>query len=1632
MKRGLFKNRKHSVRAQIQPLENRQLLSASLSVLNPLLVFNAVQNSSASVNETVTFVDTGNAPLTLGSGAFSLVADPSHSTNDTARFTIVNASSAPATLSPGQSFGLQINYKANAVVTNSALLDVTTNDSAHPLQVVTLHGIGTKGLGGSNQPSLATILQAYNIPTLVGEGPNDANAATDSIYPNPPDASSQEVPLQRLVKAGAGPVTINTLASFTASGFSKSYVLGTYAPGNPGNLNPLFYTSATENQTTYVHPIGATTFDPGSSEFGFYFVSNVQVPGRIGYSEDQLNSWDTTNSRKFRFFPMENPDGSVVPNTYIMTSTEWNAPIGYDFTNIVAVVSNVKAAPDAPSAPKLSLTNANAVPGSNTVVFNTIGKQNTSVGDQVHSLATLTVTDSGNQPLIISSYSISSQWQLVSPTSFPLTIQPGASQPLSVKFIATSVPSVPYNETNDHYYPNGGGVYTGSLTLNSNDPTDAKSVTPLAGYYQMQSENSMEPDLQTITNLMFGWGTNINSTPINNLTETAATSGGSPTYYGEEVVSPYWQEADTGASVTVQQIAGFHTQGNQVNTYWFPQSSPSSNNKLFTTANDYGQTLFPYAFKTTTPAAASFSTTNLFGFNVDGYSSVDSLNANTPGGGHHLRFYPVRAADGTVVPNTYLMAMDYGVVPENFDFQDNVYLISNIRPSVSVSGTTSPETTAAPPAPTAFYAAGTTGGVSLQWSPSQDSTLSGYDLYRSTSLGGTYTLLNSAPITATAYGDVTAAANTTYYYKLTAVDSKLGTQSLAVVSHTTTLGGAVATPPAAPSNLTATGIAGGVTLNWSAVSDPTLGGYNIFSSTSASGPFKQLNSSLITSTSYTDATAVVGSTTYYQVTAVDASSGLSSSPSAAGGTALAVSGLTSIDIGATPSGSTTVVTPNTDFNVTAGGPGVAAYADGFRFIYQTQTGNFDMKVQVQSITVAGNYATAGILARSALTTTAPDVYMSASPVNYRFKYRTSDGAVNNVISGNATSFPGAWVRLVRSGNLFSGYSSNDGVNWTLVSSITVALPNTVDLGLAVASNVTTATTTAVLRGYGPTTSVAPTPPAAPANLTATGIVGGVTLNWAAVADSTLKGYNVYSSNASGGTYTLLTSSPITATTFTDTTAVVGSPTFYKVTAVDGSSGLSSTASTASATALPVATTGLQSIDIGATPGGSTTVVTPNTDFNVTAGGPGVAAYADGFRFIYQTQTGNFDMKVQVQSITVAGNYATAGILARSALTTTAPDVYMSASPVNYRFKYRTSDGAVNNVISGNATSFPGAWVRLVRSGNLFSGYSSNDGVNWTLVSSITVALPSTVDLGLAVASNVTTATTTAVLRGYGPTTIVAPTPPAAPANLTATGVVGSVTLNWSAVADSTLKGYNVYSSNASGGTYTLLTSSPITATTFTDTTAVVGSPTFYKVTAVDGSSGLSSTASTASATALPVATSGLTSLDIGASPAGSTSVSGGTYTVVAGGPGVTANSDGFRFLYTTQTGNFDMKVQVQSITVAGNYATAGIMARSTLDAASANVYMSSDPVNFRFKDRPTAGAATNIVGSGSVAYPNVWVRLQRVGNTFNGYTSTDGVNWTLFSTTNVSLTSTVYLGLAVASNVSTLTTTAVMDNYGTT
>lgn len=465
----------------------------------------------------------------------------------------------------------------------------------------------------------------------------------------------------------------------------------------------------------------------------------------------------------------------------------------------------------------ISVQNLDAVAGSTNVVFNRIQIPNPAVNDVVHDTNTLQIKNTGNQPLAISSITLSdtTNWQLLSSPAGN-TLSPGQTANVTIQFVAQSAPSnEPANETNDVVSTDGlppaqtGGVYTATLSIVTNDPNAPTTTEQLAGYWQYESEHEEEPNLQTIVNRLFGYGTNISSTPLPDY----PNSGSTVVPYGEEVLTGgLFQAANPSQPVNVLQLAAYHTQENpsdptaelsQLTTYYYP-ANPSGFQLLFSHQQGEGQSLLPHLPNSTSIAQGSFSPgAKTFGFDLDGEYSQDSLNTtdiNSFGrSGHAIRFFPARDSSGNLIPNAWIMAMDYQNAQfDNGDYQDGVWLVTNMRPTTQA------------PAVTNLQASSSAGKVTLQWTAAQDSSLQGYNVYRSETLGGPYTKLNASPISGTSYVDSSPPASTEYY-QVSAVDSsgesEKASTAIAVDSSSSGGTGGTTTPGNGP-DLTVTAVAG--------------------------------------------------------------------------------------------------------------------------------------------------------------------------------------------------------------------------------------------------------------------------------------------------------------------------------------------------------------------------------------------------------------------------------------------------------------------------------------------------------------------------------------------------------------------------------------------------------------------------------------------------------------------------------------------------------------------------------------------------------------------------------------------------------------------------------------------------------
>jgi outer membrane protein assembly factor BamB len=160
--------------------------------------------------------------------------------------------------------------------------------------------------------------------------------------------------------------------------------------------------------------------------------------------------------------------------------------------------------------------------------------------------------------------------------------------------------------------------------------------------------------------------------------------------------------------------------------------------------------------------------------------------------------------------------------------------------------------------------------------------------------------------------------------------------------------------------------------------------------------------------------------------------------------------------------------------------------------------------------------------------------------------------------------------------------------------------------------------------------------------------------------------------------------------------------------------------------------------------------------------------------------------------------------------------------------------------------------------------------------------------------------------------------------------------------------------------------------------------------------------------------------DIGSpSPAGSETVSAGSWAVSAGGAGFGAASgaDQFRFASGSATGDLGLRGRVASETVTGAGSQAGLMVRQASDPGSPFFGLSYTGGNsLAVQYRKVFGSTTTTVKL-TVSAPPRYLQIQRLGDSFAASSSTDGLTYTLIGggSAIVAMPSAVRAGLAVAS-----------------
>lgn len=283
-----------------------------------------------------------------------------------------------------------------------------------------------------------------------------------------------------------------------------------------------------------------------------------------------------------------------------------------------------------------------------------------------HDVATLRIKNiSAVDTLRIAGLTISDSSMFILPDkedeALPLEIAPNSFYDLAIQFVETT---------------GSKGVRRGTLTIQANDVTEPTTVVNLAGAFMTQPESKRELSIQQIADVM-GYKIAIGRPlPLSEKPDSPLA--------GDEVRSNLWVRANPSKAVYVRQLAAYHGCCNTQDLIEVINPRDGSVTGSFRHAKAYGQSMLPPISGTSgKPAEMVLSPATPFEVRIAGYSSYPAQKTN--GGNLAVRFWPVRDRDGVLIPDSYFVGQDYvlsgcGTGGANCDFQDNVYLITNIKP----------------------------------------------------------------------------------------------------------------------------------------------------------------------------------------------------------------------------------------------------------------------------------------------------------------------------------------------------------------------------------------------------------------------------------------------------------------------------------------------------------------------------------------------------------------------------------------------------------------------------------------------------------------------------------------------------------------------------------------------------------------------------------------------------------------------------------------------------------------------------------------------------------------------------------------------------------------------------------------
>jgi hypothetical protein len=212
-------------------------------------------------------------------------------------------------------------------------------------------------------------------------------------------------------------------------------------------------------------------------------------------------------------------------------------------------------------------------------------------------------------------------------------------------------------------------------------------------------------------------------------------------------------------------------------------------------------------------------------------------------------------------------------------------------------------------------------------------------------------------------------------------------------------------------------------------------------------------------TNYTDQPEPAATAYYYRIRAIAANTPSTYSNVANAATGPATVTWTANDVGMLAQAGSETIAPNA-VTIRGSGNDIWEGADAFHFVHRPLRGDGSLVAKLTALENTNDWTKAGLMIRDSLEPGARNVFLTVTPSHGVGLQWRGDANKSTTVNMTGDARPPVWLKITRSGETVTAFTSADGNQWNQVGSQHLALGPNALIGFAITAHDPTALSTA--------------------------------------------------------------------------------------------------------------------------------------------------------------------------------------------------------------------------------------------------------------------------------------------------------------------------------------------------------------------------------------------------------------------------------------------------------------------------------------------------------------------------------------------------------------------------------------------